>query len=135
GHHPILDVHLHAVRFRMCAESTRGERTEKRPSQVGALGDDVDRSREISHTEADLATLAGFQRLFGALPSRSRQGKPRPQLGTYRGSKEGIGVAGSRQHVIKPKSSPDGPMQARREMASPCDDECKVAAEGAHQEQ
>ena len=107
----------------MCAESIRRERTEKRSSQVCALGRDVNRSREVPHAEADLATLPGFQRFFGALSPRSRQGKPRPQLGTYRGSEEGIGVACSRQLVIKTKSSPDGPMQTRREMQSPCDDE------------
>ena len=135
GHHPLLDIHLHAVRFRMCTEATRRERAEKRPSQVGALGHDIDRSGEIPQAEADLATLPGFQCLLGALSLRSRKGKPRPQLGTYRRSEERIGVASSRQRIIKAKSPPDRPMQARSEMSGPCDDERKVATESSHQEQ
>ena len=95
----------------MCAGATGCERAEKRPSHVGALGHDVDRSGEIPHAEADLATLPGFQRLLGALSLGSRKGKPRPQLGTYRRSEVGIGVASSRQSIIKTKSSPDRSMQ------------------------
>ena len=119
----------------MCTEATRRERAEKRPSQVGALGHDIDRSGEIPEAEADLATLPGFQCLLGALSLRSRKGEPRPQLGTYRRSEERIGVASSRQCIIKTKSPPDRPMQARSEMSGPCDDECKVATESSHQEQ
>src|SRR6202142_2913436 len=119
----------------MCTEATRRERAEKRPSQVGVLGHDVDRPGEISRAKADLATLAGFQCLLGALSLRSRKGKLRPQLRTHGRSEERIGVASSRQCVIKAKSPPDRPMQARSEMSGPCDDECKMATEGSRQEQ
>ena len=95
----------------MCAEATRCERAEKGSSQIGALGHDIDRSSEIPQAEADLATLPCFQRLLGALSLRSRKGKPRPQLGTYRRREEGIGVASSRQYIVKTKSPPDRPMK------------------------
>ena len=119
----------------MCTKAIRRERAEKRPSQVGAFGRDVDRSCQVSQAEGDLATLPGLQCLLGTLSPRSRKGKPRPQLGTYRWSEERIGVAGSRQCFIKTQSPPDGPMQARSEMSGPCDDEHKVATESSHQEQ
>ncbi len=101
----------------MCTKATRRERAEERPPQVGALGQNVDRSGDIPQAEADLATLPGFQGLLGALSLRSRKGKPRPQLGTYRRSEEGIGVASSRQCIMKTKSPLDRPVQARSEMS------------------
>src|SRR5882724_320875 len=108
----------------MCTETTRRECAEKRPPQVGAVGHDIDRCGEISQAEGDLATLPGFQCLLGALSLRSRKGKARPQLGTYRRSEERIGIAGSRQCIIKTKSPPARPMQARSEVSGPCADEC-----------
>jgi hypothetical protein len=60
--------------FAMHGESTRRKRAEKRRSQIGALGRDVDRSSEIPKTKADFATLAGFQRLFVPFSLRSRKG-------------------------------------------------------------
>jgi hypothetical protein len=119
----------------MCTKATRRERAEQRPSQVGAFGQNVDGSGDIPQAEADLATLPCFQCLLGALSLRSRKDEPRPQLGTYRRSKERVGVASSRQCLIKTKSPPDGPMQARSEVGGPCDDKYKVAAESSHQEQ
>src|SRR4030095_6184056 len=101
------DIHLHEVRFRMCAKATRRERAEKRPSQVGALGHDIDCSGDIPQTEADLATLSRLQGLLGAFSLRSGKDEPHPQLGTYRRSEERIGVAGSRQCLIKTKSPAD----------------------------
>jgi len=110
GHYPLLDMHLHMARFRMCAEAPRRERTEKRPSQVGALGRDIDCSGEIAETEADLATLPGFQCFLGAFSLRRRKDKPSAQLGTYRRSEERIGVASTRQCIIKAKASSYRPM-------------------------
>jgi hypothetical protein len=72
----------------MCAEATRRERTEKRPSQVGALGRDLDCSGEISETKADLATLPGFQCFLGAFFLRRRKDKPSAQLGPTVGAKK-----------------------------------------------
>src|SRR5258708_3701549 len=119
----------------MCTETIRRECAEKRPSQIGALAHDIDRSSEIPQAEADLATLPGFQCLLGALSLGSRKGKPRPQLGTYRRSEERIGVASSRQCIIKTKSPPDRPMQARSEMTGPCDDEYELTTESSQHEQ
>src|SRR5262249_14628399 len=99
----------------MCTKPTGRERAEKRRSQVGARCHQIDRSGEIPYAEADLATLPRFQCLLGALSLRSRKGEPRPQLGTYRRSEEGIRIAGTRQCLIKTKSPPDGAMQARSE--------------------
>jgi len=118
----------------MCTEAIRGERTEKRPSQVGALGHDVHRSGEIPEAEADLAALACLQCLLGALPLWRSEGKPGPQLGTYSWSEERIRVASSRQGIIKAKSPSDRAVQARGEMSGPCDDECEVATESSYQE-
>src|SRR5579863_3266425 len=100
----------------MCTEPIRRERAEERPSQVGALGHEIDRSGEFAQAEADLATLSAFQGLLGALAPRSRQAKPRSQLGTYRRSEERVRVAGSRQCVIETKASPDSPMHVSSEM-------------------
>ncbi len=134
GHQPLLDRHLHAVRFRMGTETIRRERAEKSASQIGALGHDIDRSGEVPQAEADLATLSGFQCLLDALSGRSGEGKSRPQLGTYRRSKERIGVAGPRQGVIKPKPPPERPRYVLSEMSGPGDDECEVAGKESYQE-
>src|SRR5678815_5370602 len=80
-HHPLLDVHLHEVHFRMLTKAAGCERAEKRPPQVGAPGNQVDGSGDIPQAEADLADLAAFQRLLGAISPRSPEREPRPQLG------------------------------------------------------
>ncbi len=70
-----------------------------------------------------------------ALPAEWKGANRARQLGTYSRSEEGIRVPSAGQCIIETKPPPDGPMQARSEMSGPCDDECEVATESAHQEQ
>ena len=53
-----------------------------------------------------------FQCFLGAFSLRRRKDKPSAQLGTYRRSEERIGVASTRQCIIKAKSSSYRPMHA-----------------------
>src|SRR6185295_16320316 len=113
----------------MCTEAIRRERSEKCPSQVVASGNDVDLSGQVPQPEAHLAALPGLQCLLGARALRRRKGESGLELGTYRWSKERIGVAGSRERIIETKPPPDRPVQASGELRRPCDDHCQVATE------
>ena len=119
----------------MRTEAICRERSEEGSSQIDALRNDLDRSGDVPHAEADLATLTAFQRFVEALAPRRGQREPGSQLGTDRRREERIGIARARQGIIETKSPPDGPVQARRELGGPRDDDREVAAERCHQEQ
>jgi hypothetical protein len=116
----------------MRTKAARRERAEKRPSQVGAPGEDEDGSGDISETETDLATLAAVEGLFRARSLRSREHEARSQLRTHRRSEEGIGVARARQCFIEMKSPRDRPTHASREVSGAGDDERDVATKDSH---
>ena len=118
----------------MCAEAVGRERAEKCPSQVGPLGHQVGCSGEIPQAKADLATFPGFQGLLGALARSGREGEPRLQLGAYRRRKERIGVTSPREGIIETQPSRDRPVQARRELSGPRDDDHEVATESQQEE-
>jgi hypothetical protein len=51
----------------MRTKAIRRQRAEKRPSQVGIFRRDINGSRDIPQAKANLAALAAFQILLGAL--------------------------------------------------------------------